>query len=512
MSPLFRKHPPPGVESLPHEPEILQAGTPYEFINTHEATLEASAQAWQHIAQRTKDIQNPSMAKLLEPGIAEICSSFGVGMSQVSLDKEAQRLNTAFAVYGLIAARYMSQHDVPDSYTARRAIQRKLFTVENPVFGELIEHKDFPMDDLMTGPAMKASADMEAADAHSSTVLHALVERYSGSPEGIVELAELYQSGAADADPHFSELREIVAADWHHYDKSQSILQQCCNAMSQDPQRYLTEFGQYVAEAMTNKRVLAVKQMAQFAIVAAQKQGLSLSVEEALSSTYEEWDNFEEVESLFRTFITDKKAQLTEAFATIAGPKNAKSIRLPRRIEEVEEFKSSLQVHIGSRRLRRGVAKNRSERRGSTGCLPDAEEIHRAATAEIDRQPLKIMVAKNISNGVPHVREISLDETLQTFSIGDGNSSLREDILKMVAHLQTQPLSRATATIRSRDITLQANTGRKVKVPLRRFAPDDCPGLDINGANRYYRVVFALHEGALVLVKILSHAAFDKEF
>src|SRR5580692_7007572 len=92
-------------ELLEHEGETrLLASDPYEFIRTHETTLEASAQAWRGVAQRAEDIQTPELAKLLEPGIADICAHFSLPMPPVSIENEAVRITSAFAVYSLLAA------------------------------------------------------------------------------------------------------------------------------------------------------------------------------------------------------------------------------------------------------------------------------------------------------------------------------------------------------------------------------------------------------------------------
>jgi hypothetical protein len=264
---------------------------------------------------------------------------------------------------------------------------------------------------------------------------------------------------------------------------------------------------------MTNKRALAVKEMAKFAVAAAQRQGISLSVEEAIGSTYDDWDEFREIESLFQAFIKEKKGHLEEAFAAIAGPRNNRSIRLPRPIGEVESYKTSLGVHLGNRSKRRAITGSPSKQRSAVGHLPDTEEITRTATAEVDRPTLRVMIAKNTGGGSVHLSEATPDEAIERFSIGDGNGSLREDVKRMIGRLQEEPISQATKLLKSMGtITVREKSGRTVKVPVRRFAPEDSPGLGVSGANRYYRVVFAVNDGALILIKILSHEDYNSAY
>jgi hypothetical protein len=254
--------------------------------------------------------------------------------------------------------------------------------------------------------------------------------------------------------------------------------------------------------------------MALFAVTVAQKQDIDLSVEDAISSTYDQWSSFEEIDALFKVFLREKRAGLEGDIAIIAGPKNSKNIRLARSLGEVETFKDSLRVEVGNREDRRGLSRRARQRVVDSG-LPDAEAINRAASQETERQPLKIMVAKSTGDGFSRLSDVELDEVVDTFSISDvsGKGSLRADVIKMVTHLQREPISPATLLMKHRSITLQgAAKGETIKLPLRRFAPEDCPNLGVHGANRYQRVVFAIHDGALILVKVQSHKEFDRSY
>jgi hypothetical protein len=485
--------------------------SPYELITASEATLNQSTEAWRYVAQRAEHVRSEDTAAALETGISEALAKYPTTFQPGAVGQEARRLNDAFSIHALLVARYLSGQAEPEEALQDPRHAHGFLAVEDPNVRRLMGRKNFPGKALVDKPVNDMFRAMEFADKAAQVVLEALARGYEDDPEGIIALAELYKGDVTDADSRFRELREIVSADWHHPNKRQSVLRQYCDRVFQDPERYVSEFAEQIAESPDSKRLLAVKRMAQFAVAAARQQGVELSVEDTLTSTYDQWDEFEEIESLFTSFIRQKKESLEEAFFTIAGVRNAKSIRLPRTLQDIESSRTNLRIHLGNRWMRRNMGGDKRPRTAKVnGNLPDAEAISQAATQETKKEPLPLMVAKRASDGITHVSRIALDEVVDVFSVGDGNGRLQEDVRRMIAHLQDNPISHAAVILKGRTMTLQEESGRTTKIPLRRFAPEDSPGLTVSGENRYHRIVFALANRALVLVKIQSHEDYNK--
>lgn len=509
MPPLFRRSRPLSeVDSLPNP--VLESQTnlsPIEFIANNKILLDESIDAWSDITQNLSTSLNDERRELVTENLRTVYSLSGSPASQESFENEATRLTKLMGVFSIMTARHMSGGKLLDGY--RRGTDTTIYEFKDTNVGHLLRNtkanaRKMQRHDIKTAGAMRD------ADFVANNVLFNVANNYAGDATGLMAFVELYQDGAADMDPRFAELRQIITADWLHYDPSESILKNICANLRANPAFFVEGFLKEVVNNQDGRRLTLVKTMARFAVAAAAESKVVLTEIDALRSTYQSWPAFPDLQAVFQEYADVKIKALEAGLAELAAPDAVHSIRLHRSREEVEVFKRSVYIHYQTDRLQRRAVTKARLRNGvpvADSVFRSEEIIAQVLAAEAEQKPRAIKMTKSSQNGVTLV-DVLPEDIAKNFVIKQGNG-LERDVCSIVNYLRTTPLNAASTRLRSGRGKLTVNGS---KINLWRFAPNDAPNLDISSDNRFYRIVYAVVGQDLILVDILDHDSFDKKY
>jgi hypothetical protein len=498
--------PQPGAEIIRPdglEPQPSQTD-PYEFVVAHQAKLGKSTELWKKVAGRADEIRTENMAVFTDV-ITEFHAASGTVAQPGRVEREADKLSAGFSTYAVLLARFLSAD--PSSTN----ITYKIMNEVGQVMPVAKAFRDGPVPKRLGMGAVFMWNDIREADSISKNVLGDLTDKYSGRPEGFIELAQAYQSGSG-TDPSFAELKEMITVDWAHPDRSKSVIRAYLKALAEDRDLHIEGFGHHVATTETGEAIGIIRDMARFAGHVSGER--NVSIEEVMVSTSDRWDEFDIIAPTFRSFVEKRMGEIEDAVATIVNPINRSSIRMPRSQAELEQFKEGFRMNFQDNRSTR----RRAGKRGAIGTiamanLPDAREISQAAgSLEKDKEPAKLMQVKKMSQGPSRLVEIEAGDVAKAFSIKATSGQISEDIERVIARLVEEPISSASEMLKANSLTVALDSGRLVKVPLRRFAPDKSHKLTRRG-NSSPRIIYAIIDGMVVLYDVLpTHEAYNKKY
>lgn len=485
---------------------------PHAFMADQERRLEASADAWRSIAQQSKE-REEGYADHIRQGLIDVweANSNGSPLPAASiLDRDTEELATKLSVYCLLAARHFSADGI--RWGIQNRIQEHFLEIPNHTVNYIIRSHGFPTRRFLMRQVWMAN-EMAEADNTAGAVLDDLTSTYRERPDDIAALAGLYEDGADEADGRYAELKQIVATDWYRPDPENSKLRQFCADLQNAPHAYAPEFVSMVSDAERNQRWSTVRGMARFAIIATGGNPEDpAEIENMLKNTYGRWDEVQDIDNPFRSFVQNKVDTLVSQFNIIAGSCTAKNIRAYPSADQVAKFKDYFGVTYAPDRNSRRKAARAAVKTHRADQLPDAASIDRAARIESirERKPRRIMAVVK-RGGFFDIEDSSVDGVVEKFKISN-EGNLAEDVRNMLAWLRLNPISSASERVTQDAGVRLIFNGSPVK--LWRFAPNRTPEVGVRNANKDWRIVYGLakNQDVVIINDIIDHDAFDKKY
>ena len=207
----------------------------------------------------------------------------------------------------------------------------------------------------------------------------------------------------------------------------------------------------------------------------------------------------------------------------LVGPRSLRNVRLERSGQEVMEVSTNFAVYSSvnaenarqadsyrvaqSRVYRKGKGKNRGALVAETPTTDDS--IRQLGSELLTERSVKFARYVNGRGYELHALDEASPELIaEEFSLERDQKNLAQDMANAVDYLR-QPASSYAGVRKLQSTDLRLNGKRH---SLWRLAPDKAPGLKVEGNNRYYRLVYTIIDGSVVVYDIVSHADFDKKY
>ena len=489
------------------------------FIDRHSEHFVTSATAWQQVGKTMGVLRDDSgIRDAMHIGVRNAFELANITNADVRVERETDRLLNQLSIFTQIVARAEARRrkGLKQAITSGLLVTRHLPATN---VAHILQSKDFPKIKF-SNAFLGMQESIAQADAISDQVLEALCEQYAVTPDDILELASMYENGAEEAFPVLGELRNMITADWHRLDPERSILRQHCQRLAEDPGLHVGPF----CEAVTARDTLqTVATMARYAIVSAGGSDLSdAAVEHQLHSTHSDWHQIPDLENAFNDYIGQVGVSIEGAFKSIAGPRHLKNIRLEHSDHEIMECAAEMEVWGASngeearQNARQRSVNTRSRRKPDrrklgSDTLPTAQESIRQLDASELLEQRGVKFAR-YANGrgyeLADVSDLTPQVLVERFKLEPDQVGIGDDMLAVVEYLR-QPSHSYRGVRRLEKEELKLDGKRR---SLWRFAPDKTPGLKIRSNNRFYRVIYTIVDGDVVLYDMLSHADFDKKY
>lgn len=486
------------------------------FIDRHSGQLVSSANHWQNVGSTMKAIKTDSnIVNAMNIGVARAFEGADVPANQVQVEREAQRILNQLSIYMQVVAR----SEAKDTKGISKSIKSGLMVLQGlpaPNVVAIFKSKEFPRFKF-PDTYLRLIEHISKADNISDQVLGDMCDQYAVTPDSIVELASMYEAGADEAFPVLGELRNMITADWHRLDPETSVLRQHCKRLAEDPGIHVAPF----CEAASRLDSLqSVAQMARYAIVSAGGNDLSdEAVAGQLASTSSRWNEVPDLQEAFNDYVEQVGTTIEGAFSSIAGPRHIKNIRIEHTSSEIMECASDMEVWgsaNGYEARLNAKARSTNARRSrkaklSNHTLPTADDSIRQLDATELLKERGVKVAR-FANGrgyeLDDVEELTPEYLVERFKLEPDHVGIGDDMMSVVDYLrQPEHSYRGVRRLESTDMKLNGK-----RHTLWRFAPDKTPGLKVRSTNRFYRVIYTVVDGNLVLYDMLSHAEFDKKY
>ncbi len=502
----------PDTQDLPPLPE-LRPIDPHEFVIGQRKNLDASAQEWRDIAKGSQKYE-PDYVGSIGKSLRYIWHAYhpGVPLPSVEiLDNQTNVTLKEFTTYSVQVVRHFTRspaESISDGMGKAWDFGTFFTGVSDATAMELIKTPTFPYKKFMFQQTRMRAA-MEATDRRMHSTLGALIKNYQSQPEELEAMAELYDTGIADIDPRYKELRQMIATDWHHPLPEQSKLRSFCQSLFQTPDVFLPSFVRTAAEAEGNQQWLAVQTMARYAI--ASRGGAdpitTEHIQRQLAATYARWGEFADLDTLFNTHVTEKVASIIGLFDAIAGHRpDTKNIRTYPSDEQIAQLRANIRIRIAEDRRGRRRQTRKHNKVSKIHQLPDSESIAKtAAPPEMEREPRPLKSLKNSAEGT-FASDVTPEEFVDQLKFPEG-SSLIADLKNVLSWLQKNPISEASKILESQIRVV--HKGKQLR--LRRLAIEKTD-VKIDRNSKYYRLVYAFTKDGILLVDALDHATFDNKY
>ncbi len=500
---VFGRQATPSPEQVSIEAnEQVAEQLPLEFVDQNRDALLQSSALWAGIYSAVSGLKTDQMLAINKKGLEQVAEAHNAPMPESQLNHMAKRATADLSVLCFLVARSMS-----GAGFRKKVNVAAHYASDLPGDAHYVLTRPGGPKEIYGEAASNMSIAMEQADKQAASTLSDFTKQFSAQPAGINALSELYETGADKIDPAFGELREVIRTDWHTRDSEASTLRHFLDAIRQDENAYLNEFIDLVVEDGTDKKLSAIRNMAQFALAASASPETPDNLRSVLFSTRPSWNNFDDISRLFGEFRKQKLSEIETSLNNIAGLPSTDNPRLPKAPEDVEAFKRRLGFDMSGNR------DDRRKRRAITGRQSPAERPNLEAAvmpeaSRFDRTDKVIFFAKNVGNHSLK-KEASEDDTIESFIAARTDDHLVEDMLACVKKINESPIDKSSRVILSGAGSVLID-GKKVR--LRRFKPFDAQGLNISKDAGSMRICYGIIDGSVVITDILTHDQFDRKY
>ncbi|TAH35877.1 hypothetical protein EYC59_01600 [Candidatus Saccharibacteria bacterium] len=488
--------------------------SPEDFVASQGGLLESSQNLWRTTTDLLQLFKDEKIQEAVHQGVEKFFASQPSLVGETS-DSDVTRqigatLLDELSVMWLVNARHMSGRVQGVLGTAKEG-NGYLSCIPNATVQRIVTGLPWGVKAKIASGFSNSIYHMANADTAGTKVLNKFLRTFGQDPERVHGFVDLYHDGVADIDPHFAELRKIIATDWHHYDHADSMLRRHVQDYATDPSQHLDAFAAEVVANQSDHAIGRLRAMASFAIIANGVDPVTeAGIRQKIVSSYGRWADVpkEDIDSLFEKYIANRAKQLESAITAIAGRQDPQDIRAHRSYDEVYQYFSTLGLRMPQTRQERRRNAKIHNAHTAADKMPTAKSLATEA-ASLERKPVERELVLVQAQQGSHARGVPLDvkDLASRFKLPTEGSVL-QDMQNVVGYLRNtnritmQGIKRINKTVRL--------DGRELG--MWRFAPNDCPGLRVNSNNRFWRVVFAIRRNELLLLDILDHSDFDRRY
>lgn len=486
-----------------------------KFLDENSEDLLHSAQLWGDVSQRLQVFKSDErVTNAFQEGVAECMkNTMGTEPNQRQVDLEAARLEKLLIPYTYVAARRYATEKTGfiNGVKEFNNVTRKYPGEGVPyIFGAgkfpILEYSDL---------FLAITDRVKQADGLSDKVLTELCRHYS-TPSDVMLLGELSVEGAGEVSPMLDELSIMMAADWSRLDEEKSVLRQHCERLATDPSVHVASFCEDAAR-VRNGIPSSVNAMAQFALLGQNRDVTPTDRAKVLYEKRNQWPQVPDLQEAFNEYVNRSSSLVKTVFDELSSNVGD---------DGRNEYPDAEFIAICSNMAVMAIG-NRQEARETTRNLKRGSKLYQD-------KPRLVDVAKNVGrlgSSAETLQEKALYFTRQTsgrgYELDDANEllstesltkyfnlpdshHLAEDIKNVIEYLRQPDRNfRGSKRVRSNNGNIKID-GKPMS--LWRFAPNDSPYVQVDSANRFYRVIYGTKEEALVVVDVLSHTDFDQRY
>jgi hypothetical protein len=472
----------PETPGLPEVQEVSEIETSSDFLLDHLEAFERSRYIWRNTSLQLKQYRESFDAEAIKQTYTRDYHQHGIPLHASKVDSSTRVMIDNYAADLWRLARYKS-----------------LFGARAPRCAAA------PGEQLLMATAMAEADRVDAA------ILNDFTDRYLTNIEDINTLAEQCSAGADNEDVLLRELRLIVGADWYHPDQRSSLLRAAVQNIKSRPEEFLGQFGEDIVKDEASKQLQAVKNLARFALIAAQKDPEDLgNIQHVLESTYEQWGHIEGIQDAYKLFVTKKIQEIEKALSTIAWPRTHKNVRnFIGHDDPVVKAPLNDPVDMTADRKRRRVIERKAAKSNgniNNTSLLDAIEEEAVGEQQTFTKERKLVIGKYGQNNTLNLEAVETGDVAAHFKM-DHNTNLVGDVEKMIEWLQRHPISPASVPLNGKKLRLDNRTVR-----VWRMAPEKCPGIQVSGENRYTRVIYTFTRDEVAVLDVLTHEQYNKKW
>lgn len=473
----------------------------------------ASSEKWHSVNSSVRSFVGSEQVQAgFRRGVESCFRSQSDVFAESRVESESQRLLKVFPAY-LLACVRRETREFLSPVAAPKAMNRVTRQYPGTGVPHILTGGYIPQFEL--GKLLNNVAnDMRDADGYDTKVLHGLCDEFLTTPQKIDELRDFYVDDAQDVYPLLSALRTVVANDWYKSDQDKSILRKHVALLKGDPSLHISNFCEAVAQGETGA---SSREMVRYALRSSRVVDTPANIAHHLRDSSEIWSEIPDLQEEFNAYADQMANNVDRVFGSVAGPSDGVLERNSLTDTEFLSLTSQIQVHFATNRQEHLA--NRKGRKRESREYGNKDEVQRGL--KLAEHVLKsqgpellnrrnIAVVRNIQGRGAEVKRFennNVEELLQEFELKEG-TKLYDDMRITVEYLRdTKKIFPGAKRLQADSLKLQGKSYR-----LWRFAPDKEPGLKVASENRFYRIVYAVINGELMVKDILSHPEFDKAY
>ena len=487
--------------------------TPELFLESQNANLQASRQAWHVVHSRIGTLRSDDIIESLQVGVANNFKGVGVPVTPEFEYEAASTMSEDLAATWLIAARHTAESvtGVSGVFDVSSTMFKYFHLMPSQSVRHAVTNMPKPTRRALAKEYTYTVFNVQEADIIGDHILDEFVKNALGSTRS----AEAFNAYISEhvGDLNVKELRRLVSVDWYHANPQKSKIKQHFSKLRDEPRPFVMPFIEKIVHDADNRELETIRRMAAFALLAIGSDNDSTSMTRVLYNTHGVWDADEQLGQTFAKFVDDQIITIEQSVARVAGRFDGKDIRTHHSADTVQNLFDSLDQRMPLDRATRRVHKRAVTR--LLGELPNTAEIVSQVTEALPEVKREMRFAKQTQSGlrteVRSIEELCADIIDSNFTKRKEDVQLQSDITAVLTYLQTTPILLDKGFVRL------GQGGSKTQVDGKpqafwRFAPDKAPGVRISGQNRYIRVVCAYEGQKLMVIDVLSHDDFDKKY
>jgi len=484
------------------------------YFDQYGSEIVASSEKWYFINDSVRSFVGSEPVQTGFRRGVEVCfKTQSDVIAESRVESEAVRLLKIFPAYVLACTRRETRELTSPIHVAK-TINRMLRQYPGEGVNHILTGGYISQAEL--GKLLVHTAEqIRDADSHDVKILRGLCNEFFTTPEKIDELRNLYMEDAQDVYPLLSELRTVVANDWYKADQDKSILRQHVVQLKSDPSLHIGNFCEAVARGETG---VSSREMARYALRSSRSADTPANIALHLENSSGIWPEIPDLQEEFNTYVVQMANNVDRVFGSIAGPSDGVLERNPLTDNEFLSLTSQMKVYfapnrqdqVASRKARKRQSREYGDKNDVQRGVRLAEYVLKGGESE---QPLRrrdIALVRDVRGRGSEVKRFegnNIEELLKEFDLKE-DTKLYSDMRTVVEYLRnTKKIFPGAKRLQTDSLKLQGKNYR-----LWRFAPDKEPGLKVASENRFYRVVYAVIDGELVIKDILSHPEFDKAY